>query len=35
MTPFLPCELLAGGWELVCCGCTIVAAVMSYVLMLR
>ena len=35
MTPFLPFELLAGSWELVCCVCTAVAAVLSCLFAVR
>jgi len=35
MIPILPNELFAGGWELVCCACTAVAAVLSCLFALR
>jgi hypothetical protein len=35
MFPILPGELLTGGLELVCYGFTILAALVSYLLMLR
>jgi hypothetical protein len=35
MYPILPCELVAGGLELVCYGFTVLAALASYLLMLR
>jgi len=35
MFPILPGELLTGGLELVCYGFTILAALLSYLLMLR
>lgn len=35
MVPMIPSELLTGGWELICCACTAVAAILSYVLMWR
>jgi hypothetical protein len=35
MFPILPGELLAGGLELVCYGFTVLAALISYLLMMR
>lgn len=35
MVPFIPSDILMGGWELICCGLTLVAAVVSYLFMLR
>jgi hypothetical protein len=35
MFPVLPCDLLTGGFELVCYGCTILAAVFSFLLLPR
>jgi hypothetical protein len=35
MVPVIPSEILTGGIELVCCGLTAAAAVLSYVFMLR
>lgn len=35
MYPILPCEFVAGSLELVCYGFTVLAALVSYVLMLR
>ena len=30
-----PSELLSGSWELMCCACTIVVAVLSYLFAMR
>jgi hypothetical protein len=35
MTPFLPSEILTGSWELICCACTAVVAVLSCLLAVR
>jgi hypothetical protein len=35
MFPILPSELISGGLELVCYGFTVLAALVSYLLMLR
>jgi len=35
MYPILPGDLLANGWEFLCCGLTAVIAVVSYVLTWR
>ena len=35
MYPIMPCDLMAGGLELICYGLTLVAAVFSYLFMLR
>lgn len=35
MLPILPCELVAGSLELVCYGFTVLAALASYIFMLR
>jgi len=35
MWPVIPCEILTGSWELICCLLTTVVAVLSYVLLLR
>jgi len=35
MIPVIPSEILTGSIELVCCGLTALAAVVSYVFMLR
>jgi hypothetical protein len=35
MMPFLPSELLTGSWELICCACTVVAALFSCLFALR
>ena len=35
MVPFMPCDFLIGGYELICCAFTLAAAVLSYLFMLR
>jgi hypothetical protein len=35
MYPVLPSEILIGGWEAICYAFTLVAAVLSYLFMLR
>jgi hypothetical protein len=35
MYPIMPCDLMAGGLELLCCGFTALAAVFSYLFMIR
>jgi hypothetical protein len=35
MYPMLPCDFLIGGWELLCYGFTLVAALVSYLFMIR
>jgi len=35
MLPIIPSELLTGSWELICCMLTSVAAVLSYLFLLR
>ena len=35
MYPILPGDLLANGWEFLCCGLTAIIAVVSYVLTWR
>jgi hypothetical protein len=35
MVPIIPSDILAGSWELVCYGLTVLAAAFSYLLMLR
>jgi hypothetical protein len=35
MVPMIPSEILTGGYELICCACTAMAAICSYLLLLR
>ena len=35
MYPIMPCDLMAGGLELICYGFTVVAAIFSYLFLLR
>lgn len=35
MYPIMPCDILSGGYELICYGFTVVAAIFSYLFLLR
>jgi hypothetical protein len=35
MYPVLPSDILTGGWELICYGFTLIAAVCSYLFFMR
>jgi len=35
MYPIMPCDLMAGGLELICYGFTVLAAIFSYLFLLR
>jgi hypothetical protein len=35
MVPIMPSDFLIGGYELICCGFTLAAAILSYLFMLR
>jgi len=35
MYPVVPCEIVTGSWELICCMLTSAAAILSYMFMWR
>lgn len=35
MYQLLPCDVLTGGWELICYGFTLVTAIISYLFFMR
>jgi hypothetical protein len=35
MLPIVPCEIVTGSWELICCLLTSAAAIVSYVFLMR